>query len=114
MIYNALCDYLGAEKLFKLGEKHIADKEIVLIKSQSGEKMLYKAVSEIYDIKKDDELLKKVVNLRKDERGIYFNNLRKNYLIRREFNNYMITINEDKKGFIELLEKFRFNMKIIG
>lgn len=97
MIYYALC------KLFNIEAKRSAASflppplvEKLTIKN-AGEKGLLEAVNKLYDIKQDDANLRQILNLSAE-----FDGLRKNYSIRREFQNTEITakapIAEQLKG----------------
>lgn len=110
MIYNALCNFLAVEKSFKPEEKYIANREIDLIESQSIEQTLNELISKVYNIKKDNKLMKQMVNKSKDEQSLYFSGLRKNYPIRREFSNYTIKMFKDNSEIKKILEQFRFKL----
>ncbi len=110
MIYSALCNFLGVKKSFKPEDKHLANREIDLIESQSVEQTLNGLTSKIYNIKKDNELMKQMINKSKDEQSSYFNNLRKNYETRREFSNYKIKLNKKNTEIKKILEQFRFKL----
>ena len=40
----------------------------------------------------------------------YFSDLRKNYPIRREFNNYIVKLDKDDRTIRKMLERLRFNV----
>ena len=50
----------------------------------------------LYDIKKDDEKLRQIIKKPAEKRGAYFDALRKNYPVRREFQNTIVSV-KDKK-----------------
>ena len=50
-------------------------------------------VKKIYDIENDDLSLRKLFNLSANKHGKYFDNLRTNYAVRREFFNAISMIN---------------------
>jgi len=66
------------------------------------EEILWNTVRRIYDIEKDDQSLRNILNLKKEERGPYFDRLRKEYPVRREFFNTTLTITSSKS----LTDKF--------
>jgi hypothetical protein len=66
--------------------------------------------SKIYNIKKDNELMKQMINKSRDEQSLYFNELRKNYKTRREFSNYTIEMYKDNSAIKEVLEQLRFKL----
>ena len=112
MIYNSVCDYLGADRNFSFEKKvpqHYLKKFEVKDKFESA---LEKLISSIYSIRDDDERMRKMLKIDREARIKYFDSLRKNYPIRREFNNYSVHAdnlsNEQKK----ILEKLPFILTI--
>ena len=59
---------------------------------KSDEEVLYEAVSGVYAITRDNENLRQLTQLPPEERGRYFDNLRKNYPRRREFFNCRVLL----------------------
>jgi erythronate-4-phosphate dehydrogenase len=59
-------------------------------------------IKEIYDIEKDDGELRKIISIPENQRGKFFDNLRKNYPVRREFFNTKIEVDDGN-----LKEKFQ-------
>ena len=57
---------------------------------------LYGAVCQAYDIQQDHQKLQKAIEYQGEERGAYFDSLRKNYSVRREFRNYRVS---SKQGY---------------
>jgi erythronate-4-phosphate dehydrogenase len=110
MIYNSLCEYLGERKSFQPRQENFPGDKIILEHPTSIEHSLNTAISKIYDVKKDSEMLKKVSSMKKHERGLFFSKLRKNYPIRREFNNYTIQLNKEDKAIKRILEQLRFKI----
>jgi hypothetical protein len=51
-------------------------------------------VQQVYAIEKDDYELKKIVTLPENKQGMYFDNSRDNYPIRRNFHNTHITLEQ--------------------
>lgn len=87
MIYYSLC------KLFNIRAKFSARSFVPsplveqLEIEGDGEKALLKATNKLYDIKKDDADLRQILSLPSEKQRIEFDDLRKNYSIRREFKN---------------------------
>ena len=63
-------------------------------------------------MERDDEKMNKLIEMDEETGGKYFDELRKTYPLRREFNNYTIKINKDEIEMIELLKRFRFDVKV--
>lgn len=53
---------------------------------------LHFAVAHAYDIEKDHQNLQKALDYQGPDRGAYFDSLRKNYPLRREFRNYRVSL----------------------
>ncbi len=71
---------------------------------------LYFAVNQAYDIEQDHQSLQRALDYQGQDRGTYFDSLRKNYPIRREFRNYRVST---KQGYsteaITTLKKLCFS-----
>jgi erythronate-4-phosphate dehydrogenase len=100
MIYKATCEY------FELDVKYDIDSFLpvpaipelkINTQSVSGQDALLKVVEKIYDIKADDVRLRRMLEESVKERGKYFDSLRRNYPVRREFQNTRIIV-EDKNS----------------
>ena len=110
MIYKSLCDFLGTERDFSF-EKEVPQHSLKRIEvTDKFETGLEKLISSIYSIRDDDERMRKMLNIDREERIKYFDSLRKNYPIRREFNNYSVKSNKLSKEAKSILEKLRFNL----
>ncbi|MFZ2323720.1 MAG: 4-phosphoerythronate dehydrogenase [Ignavibacteriaceae bacterium] len=110
MIYNALCNYLNAEQKFDLENDFIEGSDLKLLDFPEPEKSLDDLVSKIYNIKTDDNLMREMINKTKPEKIFYFESLRKNYHLRREFTNYKISIAKEKLYLKNTLEQLRFKI----
>ncbi len=90
MIYNALCGFLKKERSWKPVYQPPDNFRIETERYSSAEELLLNVITKVYDIKRDDSEMRLI--LPKDETGTsaYFDLLRKNYPLRREFNNYTV------------------------
>ena len=70
-----------------------------------------KLTKEIYGISFDSDNLKKSLSFDNDSRGKYFDELRKKYYTRREFNNYSVEIIPQNEEVKNKLKALRFNIK---
>lgn len=111
IIYNSLCDFLNIKKEWKPDLPVVRNQLIDYPAADSPEESLNKMISQIYDIEQDDIKLKKMLEFGVNERGEYFDLLRKNYPVRREFTNYTVRISEKLKSEIKLLKALRFNLQ---
>ncbi|MFC1676992.1 4-phosphoerythronate dehydrogenase [Planctomycetota bacterium] len=99
MIYKAACEHFNLTPKFDtvdfLPAPPLPQLQINAQPNQQ-QKVLLETVEKIYDIKSDDAGLRDVLKTPADERGKFFTQLRKNYPIRREFQN-TTTISSDSK-----------------
>jgi len=95
MIYKAVCQHFGLDAKFDVEDflPEPAVPELIVNPSDGNEQeVLWRAVRKIYDISKDDRDLKQIINRPQEKRGGFFDNLRKNYPVRREFQNTRIIL----------------------
>ncbi len=59
--------------------------------------VLLEAVKRIYDIKEDDTRLRRILDMSAGRKGEFFGRLRRDYPVRREFQNTQIMIADSKK-----------------
>ncbi len=111
MIYNSLSKFLNLRKEWKPDLPVIENPVLDYPEADTLEDSVEHIISEIYDIKQDDSKLRQIINFEKIERGKYFDQLRKNYPVRREFTNYIIRINKKLKREIDILTALRFNLQ---
>jgi len=110
MIYNSLCDFMNKEKLWEPTLKPVDSNKIIPGKSQSITELLYQITKKIYNISEDSTALKNLADLHQDELGKHFDQLRKNYKLRREFNNYFVTSQNLSSEQAAILQSLRFNL----
>ena len=100
MIYKEACDYFELEVKFDI-DSFLPVPAIPELKintqSVSEQDALLGIVEKIYDIKADDVRLRRMLEESAKERGKYFDSLRRNYPVRREFQNTRIIV-EDKNS----------------
>ncbi len=91
MLQEALSRFCGVPLEAPVQRQPDARKQIVLPCGETdAEKLLRHAVRACYDIRKDDQELRKMLMLPVDERGDYFRHLRASYPVRREFHNVVL------------------------
>jgi erythronate-4-phosphate dehydrogenase len=113
MNYEAVCkflnvpveqdvhDYISGPKLNEIEIKDIkASKEVIL----------RDIVKRCYDINLDDKNLRGIKDVPESEIGRYFQKLRAEYRIRREFSNSSVMIPEDQKELIKTLKLLGFKL----
>jgi len=111
MIYDSLRSFTNSITDWIPNLPNIHNTEIEMPSAGTDEEKLNFIFNQVYNIKNDDSLIRKLPTIKKDERKRYFDKLRKKYSIRREFSNYTVKIKNDDRGLIELLSKLGFKIK---
>lgn len=95
MVYKAVCEYFGLEVKFGVGS-FLPEPTVRQLKinpqSASEEKLLCEAVKKIYDIEQDDTTLRQIFDERTARQGEFFEGLRRNYPVHREFGGTQIVL----------------------
>lgn len=110
MIYNSLCNFLNEEKIWNPVLKNVDSNKITPDKSQSVVELLFRITKNIYNISEDSNALKSLSGLTEDELGKQFDQLRKNYKLRREFDNYFVSTVNLSSEYKSILHTLRFNL----
>jgi erythronate-4-phosphate dehydrogenase len=97
MIYKAACEYFALEPKYDI-EDFVPEPTVPELKVDTNitnnQNALLNAVRKIYRIDKDDARLRRVLDKPAEGRGKYFDGLRKNYHVRREFKNTSVIVND--------------------
>ncbi len=95
MIYKAACKYFGLQPKYDLEdflpEPALGDLRINP-QGRAEEEVLHSVVQKIYGISGDDRRLRQIAARAPGERGEFFDSLRKNYPVRREFQNTSVVL----------------------
>jgi len=110
IIYNKLCAFLNTPPVWKPKYPDIEKEEITIKKETRLEDLLNEIITQIYDISGDDRLLREGIGMEKDKQCKYFDLLRRNYRVRREFNNYIIRLNFSDEEIKRKLVELRFKV----
>ena len=90
MIYRSACEYFGLEPEFDLKD-FLPEPLVPQLKVNptvgNEQAALLEAVQKVYRIDHDDMKLRRLLDKPAEKRGEYFDSLRKNYPVRREFHN---------------------------
>ena len=94
MIYNAACEYFGLEAKYKAGDflPEPAVKEIEVDACADEQMILHDTVQQVYVINRDDFNMREILIVPAQRRGQWFDDLRKNYAVRREFGNTKVIL----------------------
>jgi len=111
MIYRSLCEH------FKLTPKYdvkdfLPVPEIPRMEIETGsasdEELLARVVERIYNIARDDRNLRQIVQQPPENRGRFFDALRKNYPVRREFRNTAVVLDKPHARLVGKLRGIGF------
>ena len=113
MVFHAICDFykldLAWQSKTKIPETDLP--ELGLSFDMSEEDAIQMAVLASYDVRSDAALLRCLSEITIEQRGRYFDELRKNYPVRREFPATVIKLPESKKIVAKKLIQLGFNVK---
>jgi erythronate-4-phosphate dehydrogenase len=111
MIYQAVCQY------FNLTAEHQArdflpEPEIKMISLTPSaaplQRQVFDVVRQVYPIARDDARTREILGLAPAERAAYFDSLRKNYPVRREFHNTSVTGEASNDALTKILAGIGF------
>jgi erythronate-4-phosphate dehydrogenase len=108
ILYHAVCGYLGKEPAWSPSYSPPENSLIKIAGTSSLEQELFTIVKYVYDITRDDNTLRGIQKA--GDPGKYFDLLRKNYDLRREFLNYFIKIEPCNNNLAKILKSFRFQI----
>jgi len=113
MIYKAVCEYFGLNTRFGIEDflPEPAVRQLRIEPSTDNEQdALADAVQKIYNIREDDARLRRILKKSVEKRGEFFDSLRKNYPIRREFQNTRIVLESPCKSIEDKLAGIGFKI----
>jgi len=111
MIYKSVCEYFAIEPKFDV-EDFLPEPAVRELRvgpnSGSEQEMLLDTVQKIYRIDQDDARLRRILDKPAENRGEFFDSLRKNYPVRREFQNTRIIAEETNSSLAKKLKGIGF------
>lgn len=113
-IYLAACEFLGVAPLWRLETALplVSQPLIALpLAGRKSEEVLQSAIQHAYNIASDDGRLRACLNMRAKERGRYFDQLRRDYPVRREFHNYLVNSSGNEPAFMKQLKTLGFRQR---
>ena len=106
MIYKAACEYFAVEPKFDLKD-FLPEPAVPELKVNpniaNDQDALLSSVQKIYRIDKDDTRLRRILDKPAENRGEYFDSLRKNYPVRREFQNTRVILKDTNANLAKKL-----------
>jgi erythronate-4-phosphate dehydrogenase len=111
MIYQAACEYLKIQPQWSLADalppfSFVIEPDLSL----TDHELLQSLVKLAYDIERDAADLRKLFELSEDQRGSWFDSLRKNYPVRREFAYHRILLPPQRDSLISRLQGLGFSI----
>lgn len=98
MIYNAACEHFGVKPRHKI-EDFLPPPTVPQITidkiDTNSQKLLHEIVRQVYLINRDDFNTREIAMVEQEKRGKFFDDLRKNYPVRREFQNTKIIMTSE-------------------
>lgn len=110
MVYDSLCNFLNMANTFEFKLEVPLNSIVKIDRWSTIEFSLNELISKIYSIKNDDNKMRRSYVMNLKERLDYFDLQRKNYPIRREFNNYQILLQDIDDKIKNILTTLRFNV----
>jgi erythronate-4-phosphate dehydrogenase len=125
MIYNAACEYFGLKPKHKIEDflppPTVPQITIDKIDSDpaspkgyaeaSQQSLLHDTVQKIYTINRDDFNTREIAMVEQAKRGKFFDDLRKKYPVRREFQNTTVILSKSSPALSETLKGIGFKTK---
>jgi erythronate-4-phosphate dehydrogenase len=114
MIYRAFCAHFNLAPRFDVAD-FLPGPEVprleVATADLGDEELLRRAVQGVYDIQRDDGNLRQVLHQPPGARGRFFDALRKDYPIRREFPNTTVALNPPRADLTRKLQGIGFRVE---
>ena len=111
MVYMAACDFLGITPEWSLADalppySFVIEPQL----SQDDMTVICDLVKMAYDITQDDRALRKILDMPPEQRGGWFDSLRKNYPVRREFPYHRVLIPTQRDALAGQLKQLGFTV----
>jgi len=112
MVFDAICEFFSIDKEWKveLPPPEVPYIEETISETENFAEIMADVVFRVYDIKKDDGKLREILNLEGKEKRDYFDALRANYHIRREFFNTCLKLNTENDRLKNSFRALSFNV----
>ncbi len=117
MIYRSLCEHFHLKPKFDVKDflpvPEVPRLEIAT-DDASDEELLARTAERIYSIARDDRDTRKISDQPPEARGRFFDALRKNYPVRREFQNTMVALDRPRTSLAKKLRGIDFMVEGTG
>jgi erythronate-4-phosphate dehydrogenase len=113
MIYEAACEYFRIESKYGI-EDFLPEPEVKQIevdaKSGSEQEVLHETVQKVYAINRDDFNTREIAMVPEESRGKFFDDLRRDYPVRREFQNTEVVLKTASESFAKKVRCIGFKV----
>jgi len=113
MIYEAACKFFGVTPNWS-AQDHLPNpviKRMMFSNTVADPDVIRSAILACYDVRADDASMRGILTKPHPDRGRYFESLRKNYPVRREFTSTEIRISKERQDLAKQLEGMGFRVK---
>lgn len=112
MVFDAICEFFSLDKDWKveLPTPKVPYINKTLNGTEDFTEILADVVFRVYDIKKDDGNMRKILSLEGKEKRDYFDGLRANYHVRREFFNTQLKLNTENENLKNSFKALGFDV----
>ncbi len=112
MVFDAICEFFSIDKEWKveLPPPRVSSIEMNVNEHEDFTEILSDVVFRVYDIKKDDLNMRKILSLEREEKRNYFDALRANYHVRREFFNTRLKLNTKNENLKNSFKALGFDV----
>ncbi|HUU26510.1 MAG TPA: 4-phosphoerythronate dehydrogenase, partial [archaeon] len=115
MIYEAACRYFGLDPVWDPSGL-LPEPERARIRLEGSlpdaQELAAEAVVAAYPILADDSKLREIINIPEEKRGAYFDSLRKNYPVRREFSSRTVELAQGLSPLAPVLKELGFKVEM--
>jgi len=114
MIYRAVCKHYGMEPRHSIDD-FLPEPEVPQVRLDPNPsnhvETVVAAVEAVYDIRRDDVRLRGIQNTRSGHAGEFFDNLRREYEVRREFHNTRVVLERPCEAIARKLAGIGFKVQ---
>ena len=111
MFYKSACKFFGLEAKHRV-EDFLPEPAVpqwgVEAKAGTEQDVVRQTVEKIYDISRDGSNLRQILSEPREKRGEFFDNLRKTYPMRREFQNTRVIVRDRNSSLANKLKGIGF------
>jgi len=99
MVFDAICEFFSIDKEWtvELPPPEVPYIEKTVYENDNFAEIIADIVFRVYDVREDDRRLRQILNLEGQEKNKFFDGLRANYRVRREFFNTRLKLNTESK-----------------